>query len=99
MRPAVFHPEGDAEATEAARYYESQCSGPGLAFLVALDGAVEQIVASPRAFALVGSEIRRKPVRRFPYSQFYTIGGTMVRIVAVAHDKRRPDYWHGRLMD
>jgi hypothetical protein len=34
---------------------------------------------------------------KFPYKLIYFVDGGVVVIVAVAHDKRRPGYWRGRL--
>ena len=39
---------------------------------------------------------RRFPVRKFPYSVVYYIRGNEVRVVALAHHRRRRDYWASR---
>ena len=97
MRKATFHPEADAEVPEAARYYEARSTGLGFSFLMELKASIEQAVANPEAFQLVGDEVRRKPLRRFPYSLLYVIEPDRIRVVAVAHHKRRPNYWRSRL--
>jgi plasmid stabilization system protein ParE len=93
----TFHAEADAEVTEAARFYELQVENLGLSFLDALDAALEKIEARPKAFALVGREVRRATLRRFPYSVFYVVEPDRIRVIAVAHQKRRPNYWRARL--
>jgi plasmid stabilization system protein ParE len=41
--------------------------------------------------------LRRFVLPRFPYSLIYRhLGADEVRILAVAHQKRRPRYWTGR---
>jgi len=35
-------------------------------------------------------------VARFPYAVLYSIVGDQIRVMAVAHDRRRPFYWSGR---
>jgi hypothetical protein len=35
-------------------------------------------------------------VARFPYAVLYSIVGERIRVIAVAHDRRRPFYWSGR---
>ena len=62
-----------------------------------IDDSLEHVVANPEAFPLVSREVRRKPLRRFPYSLFYVIEPGRIRVVAAAHFKRRPNYWHSRL--
>ncbi len=97
MTKVTFHAQADAEITEAARYYETRAPGLGFLFLMELDDSVEQVVAMPAAFPLVSREVRRKPLRRFPYSLLYVIEADRIRVVAAAHHKRRPDYWRSRL--
>ena len=41
--------------------------------------------------------VRRKSLARFPYSVLYTVDPDVLYIVAVAHQKRRPNYWLRRL--
>jgi hypothetical protein len=36
-------------------------------------------------------------LQKFPYSLFYTIDSGDLLILAVAHHRRRPGYWVGRL--
>jgi hypothetical protein len=38
-------------------------------------------------------------MRRFPFSIVYYTVDDIVRVVAVAHGKRRPGYWRRRLRD
>ncbi len=69
MRGLTFHEEAGAEVNEAATYYEARVPGLGVLFLGALEEAVQNVQAHPEAGQLVGSEIRRTLIRRFPYSQ------------------------------
>ena len=93
----TFHVEADAEVTDAARYYEIQVEDLGFSFLDELDAALERIEAHPKAAPLVGKEVRRATLQRFPYSVLYVIEPDRIRVIAVAHQKRRPNYWQGRL--
>ena len=97
MRKVTLHEEADAEVNEAAKYYEEREPGLGLLFLAAVEEAVEKVLANPEAFQLVGDEIRRKIIGRFPYSLLYVIEPDRIRVIAVAHQKRRPGYWSHRL--
>ena len=96
MRRVTLHEEADAEVNEAAKYYEERVPGLGLLFLAAVEEAVEKVLADPEAFQLVGDEIRHKLIRRFPYSLLYVIEPDRIRVIAVAHQKRRPGYWSHR---
>ncbi len=86
---------------EAARWYETHRTGLGLEFLDAVDAAVAGIGETPRMGSLVPGvsdrTIRRRPVRRFPYHVVYMELSDRLQILAIAHDRRRPGYWAGRL--
>lgn len=42
-------------------------------------------------------DIRRAGLRRFPFNVLYRVIGAEVQILAVAHHRRRPAYWLGRV--
>lgn len=92
-----FLPEADEELREAARYYEKEASGLGLAFLSETHSAVHEIETYPEAWTIVRQSIRKKTLTRFPYNLLYSIESDTILIVAVAHHKRRPNYWRERL--
>ena len=97
MKPTTFHPDADAEVTEAARYYESHSAGLGSELLGEVDRALSHILTNQEACQLIGRRARRKSLWRFPYSLVYAIYPDRIRIVAFAHQKRRPFYWRKRM--
>ena len=97
MRDVSFHEDADAEMVEAAQYYEDRAFGLGASFLDAVQEAIDKVSSDPEAYQLVGKEIRQKLLRRFPYSILYAVDNDRIRIVAIAHHKRRPGYWKSRL--
>ena len=97
MMKVTFHEEADAEMNEAAQYYEERAMGLGMSFLDAVEESVDKVLANPEAYQLVGDEVRHKLLRRFPYSILYVLEKDCIRIMAVAHQKRRPGYWRYRL--
>ena len=97
MKNATFHEDADAEMIEAAKFYEERSSGLGFSFLAAVEDAVTQIRDNPKAYPLLGGDIRRKLVKRFPYGLIFAEEHDRIRIVAIAHLKRRPEYWRYRL--
>lgn len=99
--PVRISEEADAEMVEAARWYETHRVGLGTELLDAVDTAVVRIAETPRLGSLVpgisDQSIRRRAVRRFPYHVVYIELSERLQILAVAHDRRRPGYWMGRL--
>ena len=86
---------------EAARWYETHRPRLGTEFLDAVGTTVSQIAEAPRIGSLVpgvsDETIRRRPVRRFPYHVVYMELPDRLQLLAIAHDRRRPGYWSGRL--
>ena len=97
MKPITLHPDVDAEITEAVRYYESREPGLGLDLLGEVEQAFDQIMANPEACQRIAKRVRRKSLWRFPYNMMYAIYPDKIRVVAFAHQKRRPFYWRKRL--
>jgi len=42
-------------------------------------------------------EVRRKLVRGFPFAMVYLELALEIRVIALAHSRRRPGYWRGRI--
>ena len=97
-----FEAEADAEYRAAGRWYEKRRLGLGLEFFDAVDAALTQIVRLPKAGAPVKQlpsdlPVRRAPVKRFPYHVIYLELNAEIRVLAVAHDRRKPGYWRDRI--
>ena len=101
-RPARFGPEAAAELEEATRWYDQRRAGLGLALLAAVDEAVDWILRWPEAGApsrVAAPElgVRQVPVPHFPYHLPYVVTDVEIHILAVAHNRREPGYWVGRI--
>ena len=99
MKLITFHPEADAEVTEAAQFYETRSAGLGSALLDEVQRSLDQMATMPEAYQQIGRRVRRKPLWRFPYNLVYAAYPDRIRIVAFAHQKRRPFYWRKRLKE
>ena len=100
-RPVAFEPEASHELEAAALWYEARRSGLGLTFLAAVDRTVDHLATWPDAGSLVPGvpahlEVRQMPVVRFPYRVAYLVTSRELRVLAVAHTRRRPGYWRSR---
>ncbi|HEX9971555.1 MAG TPA: type II toxin-antitoxin system RelE/ParE family toxin [bacterium] len=93
----TFHELAEHELNEAADYYNSKSEGLGNVFLSEVERAVNQILHYPESSPCIYRVVRRKLVRRFPYSIMYSVTLDHVRILAIANQKRRPFYWHDRV--
>lgn len=97
MSPSVvFHEAAETELNDAAAYYEAENPGLGLAFIDEIEAVLHAIEANPHASPRRSGRVRRRPLVQFPYSVLYSFDGTAIRILAVAHQRRRPYYWRRR---
>ena len=95
-RPAEFVREAEAELLEAAGFYEGQRPGLGARFIDAVARAAARTAEIPLAGAPLGGAIRRQFVVGFPYVLIFRADRDPVRVLAVAHLRRRPGYWRDR---
>ena len=93
----VIVPAALAELHDAAAFYTASANLElGLAFLVEFEHGVNAILANPKVGAIFRGNRRRYLLRRFPYSIIYHVTSDELRVIAVAHQRRRPGYWAGR---
>jgi len=85
------------ELDEAIAHYNKERPGLGEAFLVEILATVERIRRFPDGWHPMAPGLRRCLMRRFPYGLIYGREGPDIVIVAVAHTRRRPEYWRDRL--
>jgi plasmid stabilization system protein ParE len=95
-------PEAVVELIEAASWYETRQPGLAVKFLQEIDQAQQAIQSRPLSFprlanTAVDLEIRRALLPRFPYALVFLELQTEIRVHAIAHAKRHPDYWLNRL--
>ena len=91
-----FHPDAVIELREATLYYQSQASGLGERFLSTIEQSLTQISTFPEAFPTVLPYVRQCKVSNFPYAIIYRLQLTYILIIALAHSRRKPQYWSGR---
>lgn len=102
MTQVRFAPEVPEELAEAALWYEARKQGLGGEFLAELEATLPLVGSRPRSFPRLQNidatlEVRRALLARFPYAIVFLVREEEVRVLAVAHTKRRPGYWLNRV--
>ena len=93
-----FHPAAEAEYLESIAFFESKQRGLGASFLNEFESKMDIVCTNPKLFRIeCAPDIRRTNLNRFPYTVIYRIQQNAIQILAVAHQRRRPLYWMGRL--
>ena len=92
-----LHAQAELELVEGAAYYAREASAEiASAFISEFERSAKLLGEFPRLGSLWRGGIRRLPLRRFPYSIVYYLHDSEVRVLAIAHQRRRPGFWWGR---
>ena len=90
----VITPPALAELQNAATFYTIKANAElGLAFVAEFERTANFILDNPLLGTVFRGTRRRYILRRFPYSLIYQVSVDELRILAVAHHRRRPGYW------
>jgi len=91
-----IHEAAEAEINEAADFYDIESPGLGNVFVDEIERAIKSISEFPEAAPLVRERVRKRSIAKFPYSLVYAVRPDEIRVLAAAHQKRRPFYCRGR---
>lgn len=96
MTPSVSL-EAERDLIEGALFYAREANAElGLAFVVEFERALGVLCNFPHLGPVWRGTTRRFLLRRFPYSIIYQVKPDEIRVIALAHQSRRPEYWRGR---
>ena len=96
MKPVDYLPGARRDYDESFDWYAERSSIAAERFSNAVDAALERIATNPEWFAFIDTRHQECLVQRFPFRIVFRDEPTRVLVVAVAHAKRRPDYWKYR---
>jgi toxin ParE1/3/4 len=92
-------PPVDEEVIDAVAYYRAIEPNLGLRLVQELESVVQRIQRFPEGARQVAENLRRSPLRSFPYVVIYAVRDDDIVIIAFANTHRRPRYWRERLQD
>ena len=82
---------------EAGQFYEGRAPELGRRFLDTVEQTTESLAENPALGSPSSTTVRSLRVPQFPYAIVYRVESDRLFIVAVAHLRRRPKYWAGRV--
>lgn len=89
--------EAKADAREAADWYIDQDAWSAAeALQLEINRALARLSLSPGLGTPGPEGTRILPIHVFPISLVYRLEGHLLRVIAVAAQRRRPGYWAGR---
>ncbi len=93
MKNIFFDPDARSEFLESVSYYEECRVGLGHCFRDVVELAVQSISETPFRYRVLQAPFRRCVLQKFPYAIIYSIEPDHIRIIAIMHTKRKPEYW------
>lgn len=95
--PLTLHTGANREMGEAADYYRRVDPQLAADLLTEIERSFQIIRERPKSCTVLAENTRRKMVHRFPYGIIFREHPGEIRILAIAHLKRCPFYWAGRV--
>jgi plasmid stabilization system protein ParE len=92
----ILDPEAQAEFDEGYDFYEGRRSGLGERFADAVQVTLERIAELPQLHSVMFGNVRKAVLKGFPYSVYYRVETSQVRVLAVFHTSRDPNIWQSR---
>jgi plasmid stabilization system protein ParE len=94
-----FHAGARRDLKQSYSWYQKHSDRAASEFLEEVSATLDKISNTPGNFHPITKQGKARAVRmdRYPFNLIYLPSATNVIIIAVAHDKRRPDYWQRRI--
>ncbi len=94
MKKVLFNRKAAQEFLDAIDYYNNEYPGLGDELYEEICQALSLIFRYPEIGLPLQHNLRRFVLVRFPYYIIYRpLSDGIIRILAVAHQKRKPEYW------
>lgn len=95
----IVEPDAILDLNAAFGWYEEQLDGLGKEFIISVEASFSQLERTPEIYQTIFENIRRAPIKRFPFGLFYLIRKQIVHVVAIYHSRRDPDGWKKRIYE
>lgn len=89
--------EAEFDIDEHFNFYEEKRDGLGHDFLLCVEEALDKLQRNPVIYRKIYNDLRRIPIRRFPYRAFFFIQGQQIIVTAVFHARKDPTSWGSRI--
>lgn len=98
MTRTRFLEPAEVEVAEAVAFFDQQALGLGDRFEREVKTVVALIEQHPEIGSPLTKRMRKFRIRKFRYNIIYVTDGDEIVVVAVAHQKKRPNYWRARVV-
>jgi plasmid stabilization system protein ParE len=88
-----YHPHAEKELEQVEEYYDDIREELGDRFRAEVEAAISRILEFPKGWQPLSQVVRRCRLNAFPYGIVYRVKTDEIRILAVMHLHRKPNYW------
>ena len=93
-----FHPDALDEHHDSVAFYQNRLPGLGADYIAEFEAVMARVCHAPNLYATIADPaIHRAGLKRFPFHVIYRVMPTQIIVLAIAHQRRRPLYWAGRI--
>lgn len=96
MRPLLLRDEARKDLFEAFQWYEGRRAGLGSEFERAVSRTLAEIEDNPAQYPVSVADVRKAPLKRFPYVVYYVLLDEGTSVIAIMHSRRHPRTWQER---
>jgi len=96
MLPVNYLPGARRDFDESFEWYADRSPIAAARFTGAIDAAVKKISGGSSILPYVDQRHQECPVKRFPFRVVFRQDDSQILIVAIAHTKRRRNFWQYR---
>jgi plasmid stabilization system protein ParE len=89
--------DAENDLNEAFDWYESEQSGVGDKFLIKITEKLEEISEKPNKYSIYHKNVRKAPVKIFPFNIIYIIKEKFISIIGIWHKSRNPEKLQDRI--
>ena len=91
-----FHPHAERELEEIESHYDGILHELGNRFREDVEMTISRVLKFPSGWQPLSEAVRRCRLNSFPYGIIYRVKPDEIRLLAVMHYRREPDYWKYR---
>lgn len=95
-RKIIVSNDADTDMRKAVVWLHDRSPELPQRFSIEFENVLKSITDHPEMYPVVYRRFRRAPLRRFPYSVFYTVERDAILIVGVVHQARDESTWKRR---
>lgn len=95
----VLRPAAEQDVANAIEWYDARQEGLGKQFLAEVAVTLHKIGQRPFGYPATSGPIKRALLHRFRYAIFFKHSGDEIIVLAVFHQRRKPDILAKRIAD